>query len=195
MVFVKPGEEGWGTFAAFLFTSVGVAGLVIYAILRAILKTRIWVQVGIEIILIGTLVFLGYRKTGNYVFSLPHNFRGYVVLVYGVNKVQGPVTPLYSNKLRFTVPSSGIILTSYLPGSNYNDPAIFLDSTLGETDKLPDPYKRYGIPHSTNPLKCGDRNYKVDVWIIKDQPDWSRKEDSINRLDLKLAEACELIKQ
>lgn len=144
--------------------------------------------------MIVALVYLGYRKSGAYEFNLPHNYKGYVVVVYGVDKVPRSKPPFYSNKIWYNVPLSGIILTSDLPNNNYSYPAVFLDSTLGEIDKLPDPYKRYGIPHSTNPLKCGDKSYLMDIWFIKDQPDWSRKEDTINRLDLKLAEACTLIK-
>lgn len=192
--FVDPGEEGWGTLFALVIGGAGIVGLIIYAILRVALKTRIWRQVGIETILIVGLLYFGYRKSGIYEFNLPHNYRGYVVVVYGVDKAPRLRTPFYSNKIKFNVPSSGIIVTSSLPNDNYSDPAVFLDSTLGNINDLPEPYKRHDIPYSTDTLNCGDKNYLIDIWHIKDQPNWTQKEDTINRLDLKLLEACRLTK-
>jgi hypothetical protein len=192
LFFVDAGAEGWGTLFAFVIGGAGILGLIIYAILRVTLKRRIWTQVGIEIILIVGLIYLSYRKSGIYEFNLPHNYRGYVVVVYGVDKAPRLRTPFYSNKIKFNVPLSGIIVTSSLPNENYSDPAVFLDSTLGKIAELPEPYKRHDIPYSTDTLKCGDKNYLIDIWFIKDQPSWTQKEDTINRLDLKLIEACSL---
>lgn len=195
LVFVDPGEEGWGTLFAMVIGGAGVVGLVIYGILRAALKTKIWTQVGIETVLIIAVLYFGYKKSGIYEFHLPHNYRGYVIVVYGVDNASKLKTPFYSNKIKFKVPLSGIILTSSLPNDNYSDPAVFLDSTLGEIHKLPVPLKRHDLPLSSDTLKCGNKNYLFDIWIIKDEPNWSAKEDTINRLDLKFLEACALTRQ
>lgn len=195
LIFVDPGEEGWGTLFAMVIGGAGIAGLVVYAVLRAALKTKIWTQVGIETILIIGVLYFGYRKSGIYEFHLPHNYRGYVIVVYGVDNASKLKTPFYSNKIKFQVPLSGIILTSSLPNDNYSDPAVFLDSTLGEIHKLPVPLKRHDLPLSSDTLKCGNKNYLYDIWIIKDEPNWSAKEDTINRLDLKFLDACTLTRQ
>jgi len=195
LIFVDPGEEGWGTLFAMVIGGAGIAGLVVYAVLRAALKTKIWTQVGIETILIIGALYFGYRKSGIYEFHLPHNYRGYVIVVYGVDNASKLKTPFYSNKIKFQVPLSGIILTSSLPNDNYSDPAVFLDSTLGEIHRLPVPLKRYDLPLSSDTLKCGNKNYLFDIWIIKDVPNWSAKEDTINRLDLKFLEACALTRR
>ena len=47
----------------------GIIGLIVYAILRATLKTRVWTQVGIEALLIAGLLYIGYRKSGVYEFK------------------------------------------------------------------------------------------------------------------------------
>jgi hypothetical protein len=195
LIFVDPGEEGWGTLIAMVIGGAGIAGLVVYAILRAALKTKIWIQVGIETVLIIGVLYFGYKKSGFYEFHLPHNYRGYVIVVYGVDNASKLKTPFYSNKIKLKVPSSGIILTSSLPIDNYSDPAVFLDSTFGEIHKLPVPLKRHDLPLSSDTLKCGKKNYLYDIWIIKDEPNWSSKEDTINRLDLKFLEACTLTRQ
>jgi hypothetical protein len=192
-IFVDPGEEGWGTLFAMLIGGAGIAGLAVYAILRAALKTKIWTQVGIETVLIIGVLYFGYKKSSIYEFHLPHNYRGYVIVVYGVGNASKLKAPFYSNKSKFKVPLSGIILTSSLRNDNYSDPAIFLDSTLGEIHELPVPLKRHDLPLSSDTLKCGNKNYLFDIWIIKDEPNWSAKEDTINRLDLKFLEACTLI--
>jgi hypothetical protein len=194
LFFVDPGEEGWGTLFAMVAGGVGIAGLIIYAIFRITLKKRVWLQVGIETFLIAGLLYIGYRKSGIYEFHLPHNYRGYIMVVYGVENAPKLKTPFYSNKIKFTVTASGIILTSSLPNDNYSDPAVFLDSTLGEINTLPRPYTRHDIPYSTDTLKCDDKNYLLDMWLIKDEPNWMKKEDTLNRLDLKLIEACTLIR-
>jgi hypothetical protein len=195
LIFVDPGEEGWGTLFAMVIGGAGIGGLVVYAILRAALKTKVWTQVLIETFLILGLLYFGYRKSGAYQFRLPHNYRGYVILIYGVDNAPKLRTPFYSNKIRFQVPVSGIILTSSSPNDNYSDPAIFFDSTLGEIHKLTPPLKRHDLPLSSDTLKCGNKKYLYDIWIIKDEPNWSAKEDTINRLDLKFIEACNLTKQ
>ncbi len=195
LIFVDPGEEGWGTLFAMVIGSAGIVGLIVYAILRATLKAKIWKQVGVEIFIILGLLYFGYRKSETYQFRLPHNYRGYVILVYGVDNAPKLKTPFYSNKIKFIVPSSGIILTSSLPNDNYSDPAIFFDSTIGEIHKLPSPLKRHDLPLWSDTLKCDNKNYLYDIWIIKDQPNWSAKDDTINRLDLKFIEACKLTKQ
>ena len=195
LIFVDPGEEGWGTLLAMVIGGAGIFGLVIYAILRATLKKKVWTQVGIEAILIIGILYFGYKKYGIYEFHLPHNYRGYVIVVYGVYKAPKLKTPFFSNKIKFKVPLSGIILTSSIPNANYSQPAVFLDSTLGEIHKLPVPLKRHDLPLSSDTLKCGNKNYLFDIWIIKDEPNWSAKEDTINRLDLKFIEACTLTRQ
>lgn len=195
LLFVDPGEEGWGTLAAMVIGGAGVIGLIVYAILRAIFNTKIWKQVAIEAILIAGLLFFYYRTSGSYQFRLPHNYRGYVILIYGVDNASKLKTPFYSNKIKLNVPASGIILTSSFPNDNYSDPAIFLDSTIGKIQKLSASLKRYDLPLSSDTLKCGDKNYLYDIWIIKDKPNWSAKEDTINRLDLKFIEACNLTKR
>jgi len=194
-IFVDPGEEGWGTLIAMLIGGAGIVGLIVYIILRAALNTKIWTQVAIETVLIIGVLYFGYKKSGIYEFLLPHNYHGYVIVVYGVDNAPKLKTAIYSNKIKFKVPLSGIILTSSLPNDNYSDPAVFLDSTLGEIHKLPVPLKRYDLPLSSDTLKCGNKNYLFDIWIIKDEPNWSAKEDTINRLDLKFLEACTLTKQ
>ena len=182
LIFVDPGEEGWGTLFALVVGGAGIIGLIAYAILCAALKSKIWTQVSIETVLIIGLLYFGYKRSGIYEFQLPHNYRGYVIVVYGVDNASKLKTPFYSNKIKFKVPVSGIILTSSLPSDNYSDPAVFLDSTLGEIHKLPVPLKRHDLPLSSDTLKCGNKNYLFDIWIIKDEPNWSAKEDTINRL-------------
>jgi len=195
LIFVDPGEEGWGTLFAMVIGVAGILGLIVYTFLRATLKTKIWTQVSIETVLIVGLLYFGYRKSGAFQFQLPHNYRGYVILVYGVENTPKLKTPFYSNKIKLKVPESGIILTSSYPDENYSDPALFFDSTLGEIHKLSPPLTRHDLPLSSDTLKCEKKNYLYDIWIIKDEPNWSAKEDTINRLDLKFIEACKLTKQ
>lgn len=100
LIFVDPGVEGWGTLFAMVTGGAGIAGLVIYGILRAIFKTKIWRQVVIEAVLIVGVWYFVYKKTGNYEFHLPHNYRGYVIVVYGVDnasKLRTPFTPIRSS--------------------------------------------------------------------------------------------------
>jgi hypothetical protein len=115
--------------------------------------------------------------------------------VYGVDNAPKLRTRFYSNKVTFQVPGSGIILTSSSPNENYTDPAIFLDSTIGEIQELPSSMKRHDLPLSSDTLKCGNEKFLYDIWIIKNEPNWSVKEHTTNRLDLKLIEACNLIIQ
>jgi len=195
LIFVDPGEEGWGTLFAMVIGGAGILGLIVYAVLRASLKAKIWTQVSIETILIVGLLYFGYRKSGAFQFQLPHNYRGYVILVYGVENTPKLKTPFYSNKIKLKVPESGIILTSSYPNDNYSGPALFFDSTLGEIRKLSPPLTRHDLPLSSDTLKCDKKNYLYHIWIIKDETNWSPKEDTINRLDLKFIEACKLTKQ
>ncbi|MBL0154194.1 MAG: hypothetical protein IPP93_12170 [Chitinophagaceae bacterium] len=192
-MFGDSGEEGWGSLVAMILCGAGIAGLVVFSILRLTLKSRIWTQVLIEVVIIAGLAFYFYKKSGKYEFLLPHNYRGYVVVVYGVDHASKLKKPFFRNKIKLYVPSSGIILTSGKPSDNYDDPAIFLDSTLGEIQNLPAPFTRYEIPYSSDTLHCGEKNYLMDVWLIKDKPSWTNEDDIQNRFDLKLAEACNLI--
>lgn len=193
LLFFDPGEEGWGTLAAIIFCVVGVINFILYAILRVIFKARIWFQVGIEVIVIIGLLYFGYKESGVIEFQLPHKFRGNIVIVYGVDNAPKLNKPFYSNKIKLNVPPSGIILTSSAPDNSYSRPANFLDSTLGEIEKLPIQLRRYGLPHSSDTLICNYGKYFTEIWTINIEPAWSIRDDSVNKLDLKLQEACWLI--
>jgi len=194
LIFVDPGEEGWGSVIALVSGGMGIFSFIVHTILRVLFKTKIWTQVGIETVLILGILYFGYTKSGAFQFQLPHNYRGYVILVYGVDNTPKLRTRFYSNKIKLKVPESGIILTSSYPNDNYSDQALFFDSTLGEIYKRSPLLTRHSIPLSSDTLNCGNRNYLYDIWIIKDEPNWSAKEDAINRLDLKFIEACNLAK-
>ena len=187
------GEEGWGYLSALVFIGLGGAGLFVYVSLRSIFKAKIWRQSFAEIALILILLYIGYKRKGSYLFQLPHNYRGYVILVYGIEKAPKLKKTFYSNKTKIAVPASGIMLTSSLPDDNFNELPIFSDSTLGKIERLPPSLKRYSIPYSTEKMVCGNKNYMISMWLIKDEPNWSVKDDTINRLDVKLIQACDLI--
>lgn len=193
LIFVDPGEEGWGILAGMVLVGLGIAALMIHFVFGFIFKTKVWRQVIVESVLILAVLFLGYKKSSYYQFTLPHNYRGYVILVYEVNGAPRLKTPLYTNKAKFKVPLNGIILTSGRAPGNFNDPAVFHDSTLGNIEYLKGSLRRYDLPLSSDQINCQGKTYNYDIWIIKDEPNWSAVEDSINRLDLKLAEVCKLI--
>ncbi|QEC53616.1 hypothetical protein EDD80_12418 [Anseongella ginsenosidimutans] len=195
MLIFHVGGNGLGGLVPFLLGGAGAIGLFIYAVFRVTLAKRVWVQVGIESLVILGILYFGYKKVGFYEFRLPHDYRGHVVLVYGVDHAPALKTPFYSNKIKMVVPPSGVLLTSSLPNDNYSDPAVFLDSTLGEIQDLPKPFKRQSAPVLTDTLRCGNRKYLMDQWLIKEGSYWSLKDDTVFGLDRKLLRACTLISE
>jgi hypothetical protein len=193
LFFVDPDEEGWGWVYAMLICGVGAFGMVVYGALRAILRKEVWIQVGVETVFILGILYVDYKQNGAYQFRLPHAYRGNVILVYGVEQAPMLKTRFYSNKIKLEVPPSGIILTSSLPKDNYSDPAIFLDTWFEEIHLLQPPLTRHAMSRPPDTLRCADKKYLFNIWVIKDEPNWTSN-DVINGLDLQLIEACNFIK-
>jgi hypothetical protein len=182
-----------GGLMGILVRGAGIFGMVIYVLLRAILMKEVWIQVGVETFLILGILYFDYKLSGAYQFHLPQAYRGNVILVYGVEHAPTLETSFYSNKIKLEVPPSGIILTSSLPKDNYSGPAIFLDIWYQEIHLLPPPLTRHSVSLSPDSLTCADQKYLFDIWIIKDESNWTSN-DVINGLDLQFIQACNLIK-
>jgi hypothetical protein len=193
LFFVDPGEEGWGSIVALGICGAGLLGLIIFGVLKAAFGGKVLAQLAIETLLIAGLIFYEYKNKGKYEFQLPHNYHGYVIVVYGVEKAPRLSKQILSNRIKIQVPPSGIILTSSgLSKNHYSDVPLFDDSILGEIQTLPAPFRRFSIPLTTDTLQCMSGKYGYKLWLIKDQPNWSKIDDAINRLDLKLQQACEI---
>lgn len=190
---VNPGEEGWGTLAGMVITGFAVGLFVIYIIFRAVFKSKIWTQTGIEAILLSAALFFYYKSEGEFLFALPKNFKGHVLVVYNVQGQPALPTSFFTNKVKVTVPVSGIVLTSSSPlNEKYYHGGTFTENgkninTLNGADR------RHDLPLDSDTISCNRKKYYFDKWIIKDEPNWSKRDDTLYKLVDKLQLACDLI--
>jgi hypothetical protein len=187
------GEEGWGLLFGMVITVFSVGLFVVYIIFRAIFKTRVWTQTNIETLLLCVGLFYYYKTEGAFVFTLPRNYKGHVLVVYNVEGQPTLPTNFLSNKVKVTVPSSGIVLTSSSPRNvQYYNGGIFTEDGKNIND-LQGADRRYDIPVLNDTIICNGRTYRIDKWMIKDQPNWELKDDTLYKLNEKLELACDLI--
>jgi hypothetical protein len=188
-----PGEEGWGTLAGMIITGFSVGLFVVYLIFRAIFKTKFWTQTGIEAFLLAGALFYFYKAEGEFLFALPKNYQGHVLVLYNVEGQPALPTRFISNKVKVTVPPSGVVLTSSLP---LND-KFYHDGTFTEDGKdindLKGAYRRHDLPLTGDTLICNGRKYYFDIWIIKEEQNWSLRDDTLYKLNDKLQIACDII--
>ena len=52
-----PDEEGWKILAGRVITSVAIGLFILYIIFRALFKSKVWIQAGIEILLLCIALF------------------------------------------------------------------------------------------------------------------------------------------
>ncbi len=119
-----------------IWIGAGILSLIIHGIFRLTFKEQVRRQRLVELMLVLTILFTLYKKNGGHQFILPHNYQGYVIILYGVDKAPKLRRPFYSNKTYVKIPSNGIVFTSSMPDRNYSHSAIFLDSSLGNIENF-----------------------------------------------------------
>ena len=190
MFWVDPGEEGWGTLAAMLMIGFALCLLFAYLFFRFIFSKRTWTQVGVESVLVVAGLFFFYKMSGTFLFDLPREYKGHVIVVYDVKGQSALPTRFFSNKVKMTVPASGIILTSSSPlNEKYYEGGTFISN--GENINT---YPHWhDLPLGRDTIICQGRTYLFDQWIIKDEPNWTMSDDTLYGLNEKLQLACEMI--
>lgn len=193
LLIADTGEEGWGKLLGIIIIGYSFVLYLVYILFRAIFKKSVWTQSGVETLLLCGALFYYYKTQGEFSFALPKNFKGHVLLVYNVEG--HPVLPanVYSNKVRLNVPVSGIIITSSLPlNEKYYRGATFSEDGKN-ISKLEGSSRRHDLVLGSDTLICNGRKYYFEKWIIKDQPDWTLRDDTLYNLNGKLQAACDLI--
>ncbi len=193
LLLLDPGEEAWGTLAGMVITGFAVGLFVVNIIFRAVFKSKIWTQIGTETILICAVLFFYYKSEGEFLFALPKNFKGHVLVVYNVQGEPALPTSFFNNRVKVTVPAYGIFLTSSSPlNERYYHGGTFTENGKN-INNLEGTHRRYDLPLSSDTLICNGRKYYFDMWIIKEQPNWSLRDDTLYKLGEKLQFACDLI--
>ena len=149
-----------------IWISAGALSLLIYGIFRVTFKKRAKRQRIVEFILVSVILFTLYKKNGGHQFTLPHNYQGYVIILYGVDKAPKLKRPFYSNRTYVKIPSNGVVFTSSKRDQNYSHSSIFLDSTLGDIENLPERFKRFGLHYKSSTLTCYSDPHSIDIWVV-----------------------------
>ena len=156
---------------AILYVLPGILCLCFYFLLRAIFENKLWLQVGIEIILIAAIIiYIIYRSPlkndvgkGPIVIELPAGYPGCVFLIYGVEGKPKLQSGSRGKMIHLSIPPSGILFTSDQRPYSYSNPFISYDSTQNPVKVL---RPGYGIPFSMGTLICGNKKYLFDVFLF-----------------------------
>ena len=172
--------EGWSILAAISFFVGAIIGLTLYFILRVVFKKKMWTQVVTELLIITAFVFFVYKETGYKSLEASPNYNGFVMLIYGVGNAPKLSKPIFSNKIEIKIPKSGIVVTS----SSSQD-------FIKEGYKFANEQSYVVYPNDT--IKCNDKKYIAEVWLLKSSSNWNNKDDSIYGLKQKFSEACYMV--
>lgn len=186
--------QGYWQLEWMIIIGLAVGLLITYLIFRALFKSKVWTQTCVETVLISATLFYYYKTEGEFLFDLPKNYKGHVLVFYNVQGQPALPTIFISNKVKVTVPPSGIILTSSLPlNEKYYHGGTFTEEGKN-INNLPGDNRRHDLPLDSDTLVCNGKKYYFDKWIIKDQPNWTLRDDTLFKLNDKLQMACYLIK-
>lgn len=180
---------------AIVIIGAGVLSLILYSIFRIAFKKNVGKQCVVELILVSAVLFILYKKNGSYQFCLPNNYKGWVVILYGVEDAPKLKRPFYSNKTYVQVPLNGVILTSSMPEKSYLHSTIILDSTLSNIVDQNKGLNRIGIHYKSNTLTCYSGTHYVAIWAVTNEAEakWPNERESQIALEEKLNDVCRMI--
>lgn len=184
------GEGGnLGPLTGIVAVEAGLLCLLIYFILRKVLRNKIKAQVIAELSLVIIIAFFYFRSSESVVLHVPPGFRGYVMLISNVDKKPALQSPaFFSRDIDVTVPASGIIFTSS-PG---HKKIIVVDGSRGGVKTLRPGYE---IPFAWDTLYCNYNNYPVDLVLVGNlPPGWNLRRDTVRR-NVKKEIACRLLSE
>ncbi|RKR84935.1 hypothetical protein BDD43_5188 [Mucilaginibacter gracilis] len=185
----------WGAFYAYnransnsgplpgiLIMILGILCFGAYFILCIILRLSIRTQVTAEVMLIGIIAFSCYKLTRKVVLHVPGNFKGSIILVYGVDN-QPRLQPrrFFYRNIDINVPQSGIILISNRFAEKYINNIFILDSLHHHTFEV--------LSQSTDTILCNKKPYIADVFNYAYPPPTLTFEPDTAEQALKKAEA------
>lgn len=150
--------SGLGPLAGILLICCGGLCLGVYFILRIFFRSRFWLQLICEAILILLISFSGYKMSFKVLLHIPAGFRGNIVLVYGVKKApKFKTNGFFERNIHISVPASGIVLMANKYAEKYFNNLLVIDSLHSRAFE-PGTYVGYGI----DTLKCGNRSYFIE---------------------------------
>ena len=159
-----------GPLLVLLYIIPGGLSLLLYFVLRVFLKNKIWLQVGIEILIILISSIWIFNKSplkndlakGQIIIDLPQGYKGCVFIVYGViGKPKLDNNTSYQS-IHLHIPISGIFLTS--DPYDYSNSYVFFDSTQNPVKILT---PGYGFPFSSDTLYCNNKKYLIDLFLFR----------------------------
>ena len=177
----------------FIFIFLGAVVLLPHFLFRVIFKANIWRQIIAELVLLSVIYFFIYKFNGEIILHPEKNYKGYIYVVYGVNKAPELRTRnIFEHNIDVNVNTSGILFTSgKRPGGWFNRLAV-ADSSNGKVTFL---VPGYGVIFANDTLRCGGKKYLVDVFLMgKQMPQWRFMTDTLNR-GAKMKQACELLRK
>jgi hypothetical protein len=134
--------------------------LLLYFVLRKVFKSRIWRQIGVEILIIVIILLYIFSKTsigkGKIVLDLPHGYHGSVFLIYGVEDKPKLPSRSFLRTIHLKIPNSGIFLTSDDRQNDFTNPFVIYDSTQ----------TRYNFGFSWDTFHCGNKTYLSDNFFL-----------------------------
>lgn len=188
LIYILSGTGGnLGPLVGMLIIAVGLLFLILHFISRKANQKKSRWKVIIQLLVLTVLALFYFKFSEKIVLHIPKNFYGYVYLIYGVeNKPKLQTNNFLSSNIDLTVPSSGIIFTSDKPTRN----TVIIDSSHGEVKKI---YPGHGIPTAGDTLRCGNKKYYIDVFVIGNfSTHWDYSTDTLKR-NLKKELACKML--
>lgn len=179
-----------GPLAGMLLMFLGVLCLGVYFILRIVFRTLLWLQLLAEIVLIIIVAFSSYKLSGKVLLHVPANFKGNILLIYGVDK-KPKLKPssFFNRNIDVVVPPSGIIFISNKFAEKYFNNLLIIDSLHSRAFE-----PGYNVPYAIDTLKCSSKHYSYEslYYLYPQPPDVKIQADTIER-NLKAQEACKML--
>lgn len=175
----------------FIFIFFGGVILLPHFLFRMIFKTNVWRQVIAELVLLSVVYFFMYKFNGKIILHPEKNYKGYIYVVYGVDKAPKLKTKnIFEHNIDVGVNADGLVLTSGKRPRGWFNRVTVSDSSNGKITFLE---PGYDIVFANDTLRCGGKKYLVDVFLMgKQSPQWRFVTDTLNR-SAKMKQACELL--
>lgn len=182
-------DSSIGPLGGILVMLLGVLCLGVNIIFRIIFRTLFFLQITSELLLIVIIAFSCYKLSLKVQLHVPPNYKGTIILVYGVNSAARLKPPhFFYRNIDVYVPPSGIVFIHNKFAEKYLNNLLVIDSLHHRAVE-----PGYGVGYGTDSLKCSNGEYKIEVLYYNYQIQSANPPIDTVARNLQKAVACKLL--
>lgn len=182
--------DSWGGVSKITLIGVGILGLLVDLGIQKLIKRYLHITL-IELLILVVVYFFNAWQERDLIITIPDNFRGEIVLIYGVNDANGLDKDLLTQNYQLKNIDDRIIATSTMLKNNVSK-TKFITQSGKELYIQPDTAKLHLEIIGMDVFKCDLTKSDYTIWLIRENETYE-KERIISNFRMRLNNLCEEI--